>query len=59
MEVTELSRGAKTNCAVKPAINHGGDNAKSKKICDLQESDTRMNPKQVIKQDAKEKRMKD
>lgn len=58
--VTELSKGAKTRCAVNHAISHGSDNAKSKNICDLQESDMRMGPKKKKKsQYAKVKRMKD
>lgn len=47
--VTELSKGAKTRCAVNHAISHGSDNAKSKNICDLQESDMRMGPKKKKK----------
>lgn len=56
--MTELSKGAKTRCAVNHAISHGSDNAKSKNIRDLQESDMRMGKKKKS-QYAKVKRMKD
>lgn len=47
LEVTELSRGAKISVAMNPAINHGSNKAKSKKYCDLQESDMGLDPKKV------------
>ena len=42
-----ISRGAKISVAMNPAINHGSNKAKSKKFCDLQESDVGLDPKKV------------
>lgn len=58
--MTELSKGAKTRCAVNHAISHGSDNAKSKNIRDLQESDMRMGKKKKksICESEKDERLK-